>query len=371
MDSSRVLLMHITKTSGHHRATLALECALKILEPNVETMNINGFAYTYPILEKVVNRAYMSVIKNRPKIWDYLYDNPLIIKKTGNIKRMLNKAKHPKLAKLFNRFKPDCVVCSQAFPCGMVAEFKKRYNYPMKLVGVLTDFAPHHYWLHDQVDHYIVPTKEARNRLIRDGIAPERIKCFGIPIDPKFSKPVFKKEVFASLGFSPSIPTILIMGGGQGLGPIRSIVSSLANLESDFQLIVLSGTNKKGLKALNKIKLPNKQRVKILPYVNNVNELMDVSSVIITKPGGMTTAESLVKGLPMIIVDPIPGQEARNTKLLLEKGIAVEIDNIDEVGMEINKILKNTQKIQAMKAAALKHGNPDAAINIAKLILDQ
>ncbi|MDD3374910.1 MAG: hypothetical protein PHY73_04205, partial [Candidatus Omnitrophica bacterium] len=292
MENPRILLMHITKTSGHHRATMAIENALKIVNPSIETMNINGFAYVYPILEKIVNRAYMSVIKRRPKIWDYLYDNPVFISRTGNIKKILNSAKHPKLARLFNRFQPDCVVCSQAFPCGMVGDFKKRYKYPVKLIGVLTDFAPHHYWLHDEVDYYIVPTKEAQDRLILDGIAKEKIKLFGIPIDPRFNTPVPVKEVADKLGFDLGVPTILIMGGGQGLGPIRSIVSSLAELDFNFQLIVLAGTNKKILKKLKKIRFPNKQKIRIFPHVNNVNELMDISTIIVTKPGGMTTARS-------------------------------------------------------------------------------
>ena len=369
MENPRILLMHITKTSGHHRATMAIENALKIVNPSVETMNINGFAYTYPILEKIVNRAYMSVIKRRPKIWDYLYDNPVFIKRTGKIKKVLNSAKHPKLARLFNRFQPDFVVCSQAFPCGMVGDFKKRYKYPVKLIGVLTDFAPHHYWLHDEVDYYIVPTKEARDRLITDGIAKERIKLFGIPIDPRFNKSIPVKGVADKLGFDLNVPTILIMGGGQGLGPIRSIVSSLAELESNFQLIVLAGTNKKALKALKKIRFPHKQKIKVFPHVDNVNELMDISALIVTKPGGMTTAESLAKGMPMVIVDPIPGQEARNTKLLLEKGIAIEVDDIDEVGLKIKELLDNPEKIKSMSKSALKHSNVRAAFDIANLIL--
>ena len=369
MENSRILLMHITKTSGHHRATVAIENALKIVSPEVETLNINGFAYAYPILEKIVNRAYMSVIKRRPKIWDYLYDNPAVIKKTGTIKKILNNAKHPKLARLFERFQPDCVICSQAFPCGMVGDFKKRHNYPVKLIGVLTDFAPHHYWLHDEVDYYIVPTKEAQDRLIVDGIAEDKIKLFGIPIDPKFNDFVSVEEVADKIGFDLNVPIILVMGGGQGLGPIRSIVSSLAELESNFQLIVLSGTNKKVLKKLKKIRFLNGQKVKFFPYVDNVNELMDISTLIVTKPGGMTTAESLAKGMPMVIVDPIPGQEARNTKLLLEKGIAVEVDDVNEVGLKIKELLDSPEEIESMSKAALKYSNVHSAINIAKLVL--
>jgi len=193
MSHPKILLMHITKTSGHHRATVAIENALKELDPQVEMLNLNGFAYVYPILEKIINTAYMSLIKRRPQLWDYLYDNPKIVKKTGRIKKILNNAKQPKLKRLFKRFAPDAVVCTQAFPCGMIGDFKKKYNDSVKLIGVLTDFAPHHYWLHDKVDYYVVPTEEAKTRLVQDGIDANRIKLYGIPIDPKFSK-TFKKN---------------------------------------------------------------------------------------------------------------------------------------------------------------------------------
>lgn len=152
MNQPKVLLMHITRNSGHHRATVAIEKALKLINPKSVILDLNGFAYAYPILEKVVNAAYMSVIKRRPQLWDYVYDNPKVVKKTARVKNILNHIKQPKLLKLFNKFKPGVVICSQAFPCGMIGDFKKRYNYPVKLIGVLTDFAPHNYWLHQEVD---------------------------------------------------------------------------------------------------------------------------------------------------------------------------------------------------------------------------
>ncbi len=371
MKNPKILLMHITKTSGHHRATVAIENALKIINPTIETLNINGFAYAYPILEKIINKTYMSVIKRRPQIWDYLYDNPKVIKKTNTIKKILNNAKHPKLAKLFKRFNPDVVVCSQAFPCGMVGDFKKRYKYPVKLIGVLTDFAPHHYWLHEEVDYYIVPTKEAQDRLVKDGVDKSKIKLLGIPIDPKFINFVSKEDVAKKLDLDANIPTILIMGGGQGLGPIKLVVSGLANLKEKFQLVVLSGTNKKIFKMLRKMRLSNEQKIVILPYVENVNELMEIASLIITKPGGMTTAESLSKGLPLVIVNPIPGQETRNTELLLSKGIAAEVNDVESLMTTIKQLLSSPEKIKAMSKAAYENSKPRAALDISKLILEK
>ncbi|MCX5681722.1 MAG: hypothetical protein NT079_05570 [Candidatus Omnitrophica bacterium] len=284
-ENAKILLMHITKTSGHHRATLAIESALRLIQPNVKTMNINGFAYAYPMLEKIANGVYMSIIKRRPQIWEYLYDNPKVIKKTGKIRKILSHARHPRLAKLFQKFNPSVVICSQAFPCGMVGDFKKHYNYPVKLIGVLTDFAPHHYWVNEMVDFYIVPTQEAAERLVKEGIQRERIKIYGIPVDPKFTHSVDKEKVAKALGFDLNIPIILIMGGGQGLGPTKTIVKALAQIKNPFQLIVLTGTNRKALRRVKKRKFPYGQKVIALPFVENIHELMDIASFAITKPG--------------------------------------------------------------------------------------
>jgi processive 1,2-diacylglycerol beta-glucosyltransferase len=369
-EHPRILLMHITKTSGHHRATLAIESALRLLDPQVETMNINGLAYAYPILEKIANGIYMNIIKRRPKIWEYLYDNPKVIKNTSTVKKIISNARHGKLAKLFRKFNPTAVVCSQAFPCGMVGDFKKRYNYPIKLIGVLTDFAPHHYWVHDAVDFYVVPTQEAANRLVQEGIKRERIKLYGIPVDPKFTALVDREKVKRDLGIKTDVPVILVMGGGQGIGPIKIIVKALAQLSNDFQLIVLAGTNKRILRRVKKIKFPHGQKIVVLPHVENVHELMEIASFVVTKPGGMTTAESLVKGLPMVTVNPIPGQEARNTELLLEKGIAVKVDDLETIGSQIKGLLESPERLIAMRRAAKSYGRPQAAMDIARLALE-
>ena len=175
--------MYISEVSGHRRATMAIEKAIKLLQPKSEILNINAFNYTNPISEKVINRIYMEVIKRTPKVWDYLYDNPSVVKGLENIKQHVHKSNSPKLKKLFDNFNADLVVCTQAFPCGMVADFKKTYGVKLPLVAVLTDYIPHSYWIYDQVDYYITPSEDVSARLVKKGVEPEKIKSYGIAID--------------------------------------------------------------------------------------------------------------------------------------------------------------------------------------------
>ncbi|MBI5415225.1 MAG: glycosyltransferase [Candidatus Omnitrophica bacterium] len=365
----RILLMYITRVSGHRQATLAIQQALRQLDPGIEAPAINGFGYTYPLLEKIVNKAYMSVIKRTPKVWDYLYDNPSIVKSSQSIQNFLHKTSHAKIGKLFARHRPGAIVCTQAFPCGMVADYKREHKLDVKLIGVLTDFAPHSYWINEGVDCYIVPSEDVKERLVTKGVASELIRAYGIPLRAKFAARLDPKPIAEKMGLDPGVPTVLVMGGGQGLGPIKKIVESLARIRMYVQVIVLAGTNKKIVQSLRKFAARSDKKILITEFATNVDELMELATIIVTKPGGMTTAESLAKGLPMVIVNPIPGQEMRNTDFLIQKGIGIRVHEVNAVGEEIELLLNAPERLEAMSKAAYANAKPYASLDIARLIL--
>ncbi len=363
----RVLLLYISEHSGHHCASRAIENALRAQDPNVETMNINCFNYTNPILEKVINRAYMSVISARPEIWDYLYDNPKVLKNTQKLREMIHRFNTGKLKYLIGEFKPDVVVCTQAFPCGMIAYYKKTMALNTPLVGVLTDYAPHSYWIYNNVDSYIVPSDDTGRKLIEDGIDPERIKVFGIPIDSKFSRASDRDSIRKKLSIEKNGPCVLIMGGTQGLGPIKEVVRLLDRAYFDLQVIIATGTNKRLYRWLARRRF--RKKTLVLPYANNIDEIMEIADLIITKPGGITTAEALARGLPMLIVSPLPGQESMNTKFLLREGVAVKAENPGDVVVLLEELLYNKTKLKIMSDKAKSLSKPDSAVRTAAFVL--
>ncbi|HTY45615.1 MAG TPA: glycosyltransferase [Patescibacteria group bacterium] len=369
MSTRRIILMYISEVSGHHSATLALENAIKALCPSAEILNINAFNYTNPISEKIVNRIYMGIIKRTPQIWDYLYDNPAVAKRIAKIKATIHKFNSAKFKKLFDRFHPDVVACAQAFPCGMVADFKKLYQADIPLVAVLTDYIPHSYWLYDTIDYYAVPAEEISRSLVLKGVPPEKIKPLGIPFDHKFNEPVSQEKVLRKLGLAPDVPAVLIMGGGQGLGPIKTVIRRLEYAEAQFQQIIVTGSNKKLYRSLKRRIRHHRKKTLLFGYVHNVHELMSVSSLIITKPGGITTAEAMSKALPMVIINPIPGQEASNTAFLTARGAAVKIDNAKDIHLVVDDLLLHPEKLQSMRQAAGSIGKPTASLDIARLLL--
>jgi len=367
--AKRIILMYISEVSGHHSATIAIEKAIKQIAPETEVLNINGFNYTNPISEKIINRLYMMVIKRTPQIWDYLYDNPKIVKALENIKASIHKFNSPKLKRLFNKFKPHVVACTQAYPCGMVADFKKIYHSDIPLVAVLTDYIPHAYWVYDTINYYVTPSEEVGTRLAQRGISADRIKPLGIPFDPKFNGPIDREIIFKNLGLDPKLPTILIMGGGQGLGPIKTIVDSLEKVKINFQSIVITGNNKKLYKSLTKRAAEFKRKTLVFGYMNNINELMDISTMIITKPGGITTAEALSKKLPMLIIKPIPGQEINNTIYLTRMGAAIKVDNLEDINLNVEDLLLHPEDLAYMSECSAKISKPNSSLDIAKLLL--
>ena len=366
----RVLLLYISEHSGHHCASMAIENALHELEADIKTLNINSFNYTNPILEKIINRVYMEVIQKKPEIWDYLYDNPKVLKNTQKLRGMIHKFNTDKLKTLLDEFRPDAIVCTQAFPCGMVADYKKSFNCGIPIVAVLTDYAPHSYWIYNNVDVYIVPSECTGNKLIYNGIDSSRIKPFGIPVDPKFRKTIEsdRRRICDKLGLDKDKRFVLIMGGTQGLGPIKEVSKLLDASGIDMQMIIATGTNKKLYNWLKARRFHKK--ITILPYVQNIDEFMQISSLILTKPGGITTAEALTKGLPMLIVNPLPGQEAMNTRYLLAEGVAVKAECPDDVPAILEELLYNEAKLNTMREKAVTLSRPNSSLDIAKLILE-
>jgi len=370
MSRRRVLLMYISQVSGHRSAAQAIDKEIRKLSPDTQVLSINAFNYTNPVSERVINRLYMEVVNKAPKIWDYLYDNPKVVKHIAKIKDTVHKLNSPKLKKLFDEFKPDVVACTQAFPCGMVADYKKTYNSSIPLIAVLTDYVPHSYWIYDLVDYYIAPSDEVKVRMRQKGIPDTKIKTFGIPFDSKFNLEVERVQVLRRMGFNAELPVVLIMGGGHGLGPIKTIVKSLEKTKEPLQEIIITGINNKLYRLMQKAVKGFKKRIAVLGFTDNINELMSAADLLITKPGGITTAEALVKKIPMIIIKPIPGQEASNTAYLTEKKAAIKVDNLEEINLAVDELFLDRAKLDLMRAAALAIGKPHAAADVARLIID-
>jgi processive 1,2-diacylglycerol beta-glucosyltransferase len=193
---------------------------------------------------------------------------------------------------------------------------------------------------------------------------------YGIPLEAKFNERLDREALYRKLSLDRSASTILVMGGTQGLGPIKELVTLLDRSHLKLNLIIACGTNKKLYKWLARKAKHFHKKTTVLPFADNIDELMEVSDIIVTKPGGITTAEALAKGLPMLIINPLPGQEAMNTKFLLAEGVAVKAQEPVDVITLLEELLYNKAKLRIMSDRARKLSKPDSGIRIAQLMLE-
>ena len=355
--------MYIHERSGHHHAALALEKAFKAEDPGTRCLVVDELRYTHPLLERLIRNTYLEIVRKNPEVWEYLYDNAWVLKNTRALRQSIHKSHSKKFKTLLDEFRPDAIVCTQAFPCGIVSDYKATYAYPAPLYGVLTDYLPHSYWVMDHVDRYFVPTQEAKKKLADNGIFENRISVAGIPIDPAFA------EKDGAGQPSKKMPHVLVMGGSQGMGPLEKIVAALDRVEEPFEMTVVTGQNERLFQILTSRASRYEKKVRVLSYVENVAELMRSATLLISKPGGLSIAQALAAKLPVIFMNPIPGQEAKNASILLDHRAAIEARSEAEAGLFVSQLLRSPAKIRSMKRNMAPLARPDAALRIARSVL--
>jgi processive 1,2-diacylglycerol beta-glucosyltransferase len=365
----KVLFCYITPSSGHQKAAEAMMAALKVLRPDIECEGIHSISYAAPLLGKIVSRLYLQVLKRAPQVWDFIYDNPRVERATRDLRDLLHIFKTAKILRLLREHGPHALVCTQAVPVGLLAALKEHGKLRLPLIGVVTDFGVHAYWLSRHVDLYLVPTEDVRRRMIRSGIAAARVRVTGIPIDPVFAHRGDARAERESLGLSPHRPTVLMMGGHYGLGPLEDAVRALRRLPGDVQVMAVCGSNRSLYKALS-ADFASDRRVKIFGHTRSIARLMDAADLLVSKPGGLTTAESLAKGLPMMMISPIPGQEERNARFLLRHGAAERVAGAEDLARRVEFLLERPDAMRRRRERTMSLGRPRAAFDAAEAVLE-
>lgn len=366
----KILFLYIHPCSGHEAAARALKAAINIINPKITTEAVDSLLYTSPIISKVLSSIYSEVIRRTPQLWDFLYDNQGIVNATSNVRNMLSKLKLRKIEKLLNEYQPDLVCCTQAAPNILISAYKEQTGINLPLVAVATDYRAHSYWASPSTDLYIVAATQTKEDLLNLGIQEQKIKILGIPIDPKFSVSQDKISAKQRLKLNPWLPTILVMGGSQGLGPIDTIVRQLQEIRLPLQTIVVCGGNKKIHRKLKKKSFRYGSALRIMGYTYHIDKIMDACDLIITKPGGMTSSEALAKNLPIVISNPLPGQEEKNSEFLINNQVAIRVDEVSTFRSVIESLLRHPQKLETMKYNTKKIAKPLAALESAKVIME-
>lgn len=350
-----VLIFYASYGGGHLNAAKSINDYIINNYKNINVEMIDCMKYVNKTIEKVTTAAYREMAKKVPWAWGRIYSDsqkgPL-----AHISSRSNKILAIKLLKLLREKSPDLIISTHPFGSQMCSYLKRKGKITAKIATIMTDFAPHDQWLvgSDFTDYYFVAHDKMRNYLIDKKIDPSKVFATGIPLSNSFLKNYDRQTVLNNFGLEDNKINILFFGGGEfGLGKTRTfnIFESFVKFCSEMQIIAIAGKNPKMKLAFEEIvqKYHSEKNVKVLPFTNQVPELMSISDLVVTKPGGLTTTESLACNLPMIIINPIPGQEEENAGFLESKGIGVWIKKHDDVNQILTNIFKDKNKLNEMK----------------------
>ena len=363
---THVLILYIVRNSGHHTAARYLETAFRKQCPDVETRCVDLLVHMHPKWGKIIERMYMTTVRRTPELWEALYDNFWVELLTRRLRQLIQKGKSESLQRLMAEFNPDAVVCTQAYPFAVIASFAARQAARFPLLGVTTDFVPHRFWVVNNGSNvrYVVPTESAAARLMWLGVDESRTCVFGIPV------PATTPAIPDTPGGPLENGRVLVMGGGRGMGIRYRTVSRLDLCPADFTIDVVCGTNRHLRKRLVRHRHKFKHRIRIRGYVRNAVELMHRSDLMITKPGGVTLAEAICAGVPLLLVRPLPGQEKGNAEVLVHHGAALHVRNEYDVTRSVTTLLNNRKLLLMMRDKALALARPNADGRIVRHVLN-
>lgn len=369
----KILIVYTTAGLGHQRAAQALKLSFERLCPECDASVIDVLDYANVVFRKAYNRIYLELIKELPDLLGYIYkkyDDDITARNTAKIRLLFDKLNTLDLKNLIAEFDPHLIVCTHFLALEIFSDMKERRKLFLPLYCTLTDFYPHAFWVYDHVDKYYVANEDSKRNLAGRGIGGEKIVVAGIPIQPEFAELPSKKVSKERVGLSRERPSVLILNGGFGVGKMEEIVRSFARCAYPLELVVVAGKNKELRENLVRLAPAIRPKLQVLGFVDNIHEIMNACDLIISKPGGLSSAEAMASGLPMILVDPIPGQEDRNCEYLLEQGVAVRLYDLNDAAGKVSLLLEDSEKVERMKRQTRAQSYADASFRIAQDVLE-
>lgn len=371
----RVLILYAKYGGGHLSAANSIATYIEQNYPGSRIEVIDCVEYVTPFLSKVTTDAYKYMAKKAPKLWKKVYYNSPkgVLYKASNISK---KYLANRLLDVFKRFLPDIVISVHPFGSQITAYLKEQGKIECELATVFTDFKTHPQWLVGKEfnDYFFVSNESMKQELLDLNISENKIYITGVPLSDKFTFLSDTESIYTQHKLDKNKKTILFFGGGEfGLGHkcTVQVLRTLTNYLDKYQIFAISGKNKKMnnefLKLYNELKNDN---LHIYKYTNQVPELMSISSLVVTKPGGLTSSESLASDLPLLIINPIPGQEEENAEYLENSGAAIWLKDMDNIAEVVDNILSDENKLEEMKKCATAISHKDSTKEICKIVME-
>ncbi len=363
----KILVLSVSAGAGHVRAADAVVFACQSEGIAREIVHLDTLEYTSKAVRTLYTKAYFDMARTAPDVVGWVYgflDKPWKNEKKMRALERLNVALFMRLLK---RIQPDLVINTHFLPADIISYLRRKEQLNCKSAVVITDYDAHAMWLNRDVDLYCTACEEESVYLQELGIAPQKVVTTGIPIDPRFALKEDKREVRKEMGLKLDVPVVLVSCGGFDADHVVALVESLRKMKQKAQVLVMCGRNEDLLKRIGSIKsVPEHLHIQAIGYTTLMHRYMSAADVLVGKPGGLTSSEALAKGLAMVIVAPIPGQEERNSDYLLENGAALKCNNVQTLAYKVDGLLEDRQKLQRLQTNALSVAQPDAALKVVR-----
>lgn len=372
----KVLIFYAAYGGGHLSAARSIKEYMEEHFDDVDIRLVDCMKYVNKALEKVTTTAYNEMAKKMPWAWGRIYTKSQ--KGTmAKISNGTNRVMALKLNKLLQEYEPDIVISTHPFGSQMCTVLKAKGKIHAKIATVMTDYAPHDQWLVNAhlVDYFFVAHDGMKLALEEKGISKDKVFATGIPLSNRFLKHYNKKEILEEFGLQENKKTVLFFAGGEfGLGKSKTynMLKTFAENFDNIQVVAISGRNEKMKRSFEYLVAQTHKEdcIKVLDYTTKVPELMSISDLVVTKPGGLTTTESLASGLPIIVINPIPGQEEENAAFLESKKVAIWIHKNDDTKQILEDLFSSPEKMKEMKVNARLLAKKNSCKDICEIVLN-
>jgi processive 1,2-diacylglycerol beta-glucosyltransferase len=370
----RVLVLSASVGAGHLRAAEAVELALRRLDPSAVVQNLDVLDFTNAAFRRLYSRSYLDLVNRAPHALGYFYDlldrTPSPRHKSDRLRLLVEKLNLRRFLKFLRAETWDVIVNTHFLPAEIIAALRRKGDVATPQLTATTDFETHRLWVNQPCDRYFTATEEGALNLCHWGVPAADVVVTGIPIHPAFSEPKDRAECRQRHGLSGGRPVLLQLAGGFGVGPVERLFQSILEVETPLELVVVAGRNAELKARLEQLPVPSRHLAHVLGFTTEMDELMAAADLLVSKPGGLTTSEALARGTPMVVVNPIPGQESRNSDFLLENAAAVKVNNVATLPYKLNQLLATPGRLAELTANAKRLGHPQAAFDVARAALD-
>jgi processive 1,2-diacylglycerol beta-glucosyltransferase len=369
----RVLILSASAGAGHIRSAQAIEAAFTTMGAAEEVRHVDTLQHTNPLFRNLYSKLYLDMVDKMPEVLGWLYDQSDKPWKSERRKLAFDKLNTRPFVKLLEQYQPEITVCTHSLPAEIISWLATKERLVIPQAIVITDFDVHALWLCRHYEHYFVAMDETRAHLEALGVLARNVTVSGIPIDPVFAEPKDRLAMRAKHGLDAERKILLLSAGGFGVGRLETLITSLLRLQHPAQIVAVCGRNAELKDELERqarsLRSGHPVGIKVLGYTTQMDELMAAADLVVGKPGGLTTSEALARGLVFVVVNPIPGQEERNSDHLLEEGAAIRCNNLPVLAYKIDRLLDDPARLTAMRANALRLARPRAAYDIVAKLL--